>query len=115
MIDLNNFHTYFPGGINRPDNPKRQEEEYPELRRKISSDLDRLIAETNFDVDSFKREKESWLSKLKQAHELLKTDNVAANRIGEESDQHRENVQKMIFPLYEEMIRLGYQEMDLIR
>ncbi|MAG39677.1 hypothetical protein CMI41_01795 [Candidatus Pacearchaeota archaeon] len=115
MDGTNNFHCYFPGGRSRPEHFKEQGRTCPEIIRRISEDLDLLIASEGFDIRTFKKEKRLWHSKIAQAIKLLGDDDASANEVGDESTQHNQNVETMIRPLYERMLQKGYSERDLIQ
>ena len=84
----------------------------PEKKRRIVSDVDRLIKKYGFDLESFQKEKDLWVSKVKQV--TKEKDCSVAEKIGLESEEHCQRVQQMIRPIYEEMLKLGYSEIDLI-
>src|SRR3989338_2484105 len=97
MKDTDNFHAYFPGGFKRPEAyDVEMGEKVPERLARLVSDLDRIIEQYKFDVEAFQREKQLWFSGR-----------------GEESRVHCQNIQDMIYPLYLEMLNLGYSKSEL--
>lgn len=82
---------------------------------KVVKDLDRLIIEADFDLESFEREVDLWISKIQTAMDLYDSGSCEkADKLGKEGNKHCDNVQEMVRPLYEEMLKIGYTETELI-
>ena len=115
MKDTNNFYGYLPGGFQRPETSGFPGIETPKRKLEIAASLDTLIEKQNFNVALFKEERGLWHSKFEEAMGFLKSDPYYATELGGGSMRHCENVQRIIYPLYLEMLRLGYSKTELIQ
>lgn len=115
MIDLINFHSFFPGGYRR---------ELVESGRspcaewgKIVVDLGSLLV--GFNPSDLIRERRLWYQKVRKVVEITKRNpRISVEEIESldiESEEHCRRVQEMIYPFYEKMLDLGYSSNDLIR
>ena len=116
--DTNNFYAFFPGGFYR--DPFYQK--YP-LIAKITKEIDTLISETNFDVQTYSRieniiqknrGKGIDIIRVQMKQEIKDEKEVErAMHYLKRSDKFKEIRNEMIQPLYEKLITLGYDEKKL--
>ena len=113
MTDLNNFHTFFPGGHRRElvEEGKSPCAEWD----KVVRDLDGLLS--GFDSTDLICERRLWYQKVRKVVEMTKRGQTHIGEVetlGLESEAHFQRVQEMIYPFYEKMLSLGYEHNDLI-
>jgi len=115
----NNFYLYFPNGMYRNYQDK-------ERKKKIISDLDKIIKEKNFDLKKFNeiiRKKdeyfETYMPILKKKYQQnQKLTEEEKKKLEELKNLERENYKQLdslLEPIINEMIKLGYNLEDLIR
>lgn len=115
MIELNNFHSFFPGGYKRE---LVENGESPSVKwEKIVGDLDSLLV--GFNPLDLIRERRLWHQKVREVAEMTKRNPKISieevEPLGLESEEHCRRVQETILPFYEKMLGLGYSSNDLIR
>ncbi len=107
--DTNNFYCYLPGGRYRrgPRNTNT---------RKLMVDLDKLIKETGFDATSVLEQMIKGVRMVITASDGVKVESSReqAVALGNEGDSLMIEAQKRLFPLYEAMLRKGYDRKTLI-
>ena len=107
---MNNFYLFFPEMSYRV---YLGEESCSPLKIKIMADLDKLIEESNFDNDEFKKEVRLWHEGFYAGIKLLKKKvNAKFNNGGVE---HHNQAMAMIKPFYKKLREMGYEQIDLIR
>jgi len=112
---MNNFHGFFPGGY------IREEANQNPMVKKIISEVDRLIAETNFDFNKYQglvkavRKQSDLLSETFQLNSLEKrlTFMKANEHLLNEGEKAREEINRMLSPYFEKLSSAGYDEKEL--
>ena len=115
MIDLNNFHSFFPGGYRR-ELVEKGESPCADWD-KIVRDLDSLLV--GFNPLDLIHERMLWCQKVREVVEMTKRNPKISieevEPLSLESEEHSRRVQETIYPFYEKMLGLGYSSNDLIR
>ena len=80
-----------------------------EKAKKLVSDLDRIIREENFDVETLFCAFNNWTSYFKVQRDLLHQQKwEEVDRMGEQMNVYVDQVKDMVYPIYLKMLDLGY-------
>jgi len=108
---MNNFHGYLPGGFRRRDyngNPRTG---------KIFSDVDGLIDKLNFDAKPCLKKINAGNTIIIDALNSFSSGKISKDeleKLGKRGDAIRDEGSKLLLPLFNAMLDLGYSLQELI-
>lgn len=110
---FNNFHFYFPGEYYRSLKPSEESS-------KIVGDLDKIIAQTRFDVKRFGELRKRLTDMARDAiivykRDLTPEEEKRKNEIIKQEIEVNMELDKMMEPLYQALLKKGYTERQLTR
>ena len=114
LEDFNNFWCYLPGGLYRSKgyiNPRRE---------KIIKDLDQIAERLGIDVTALCNEMREGSEEIKKVINIIRDKNTSKENLreaikkAEEGEKIKQEVNKKLIPLFEEMVKLGYNPNELM-
>ena len=104
--EMNNFRMWLPLGLYRKeDSPKN---------KKIVNDIDKIISETGFDLDKWKKtDKEIYGLTAELTAASSKNDSKTTNKLKSKINELYESMQNMAYPIYKRMLELGYEKHEI--